>query len=132
MLLPPISFLLAIGQLIFVHEFGHYLAARLFGVKAEAFSLGFGHELAGWTGPWRGTRWKVGALPLGGYVKFAGDMNPASTPSAAWLALTLEEQAQTFQGRPLWQRFLIGPGRPDCEFLLSGIHGIQRLLCDQW
>jgi regulator of sigma E protease len=117
-LLMLISFLLVIGPLIFVHEFGHYLAARLFGVKAETFSLGFGHELAGWTDR-RGTRWKVGALPLGGYVKFAGDMNPASTPSAAWLALTPAERAQTFQGRPLWQRFLIVLAGPLTNFLFA-------------
>src|SRR5260221_10596517 len=113
-----ISFLLVIGPLIFVHEFGHYLAARLFGVKAETFSLGFGHELAGWTDR-RGTRWKIGALPLGGYVRFAGDMNPASTPSAAWLALPPEERAQTFQGRPLWQRFVIVLAGPITNFLFA-------------
>jgi regulator of sigma E protease len=117
-LLTVISFLLVIGPLIFVHEFGHYLAGRLFGVKAETFSLGFGHELAGWTDR-RGTRWKVGALPLGGYVKFAGDMNPASTPSAAWLALPAAERAKTFQGRPLWQRFIIVMAGPLTNFLFA-------------
>ncbi len=117
-LLTLISFLLVIGPLIFVHELGHYLAARIFGVKAETFSLGFGRELAGWTDR-RGTRWKIGALPLGGYVKFAGDMNPASTPSAAWLALPAEERAQTFQGRPLWQRFLIVLAGPLTNFLFA-------------
>jgi len=116
--LTVISFLLVIGPLIFVHEYGHYLAARIFGVKAETFSLGFGHELTGWTDR-RGTRWKVGAIPLGGYVKFAGDMNPASTPSAAWLALPAEERAQTFQGRPLWQRFIIVLAGPLTNFLFA-------------
>lgn len=116
--LTVISFLLVIGPLIFVHEFGHYFAARIFGVKAETFSLGFGHELTGWTDR-RGTRWKVGAIPLGGYVKFAGDMNPASTPSAAWLALPAEERAQTFQGRPLWQRFIIVLAGPLTNFLFA-------------
>lgn len=117
-LLTLISFLLVIGPLIFVHEYGHYLAGRIFGVKAETFSIGFGHELAGWTDK-RGTRWKIGALPLGGYVKFAGDMNPASTPSAAWLALPAEERARTFQGRPLWQRFLIVLAGPLTNFLFA-------------
>jgi regulator of sigma E protease len=116
--LTVISFLLVIGPLIFVHEYGHYFAARVFGVKAETFSLGFGHELTGWTDR-RGTRWKVGAIPLGGYVKFAGDMNPASTPSAAWLALPAEERAQTFQGRPLWQRFIIVLSGPLTNFLFA-------------
>jgi regulator of sigma E protease len=117
-LLTVISFLLLIGPLIFVHELGHYLAGRLFGVKADTFSIGFGHELAGWTDK-RGTRWKVGALPLGGYVKFAGDMNPASTPSAEWLALPAAERARTFQGRPLWQRFLIVLAGPATNFLFA-------------
>lgn len=117
-LLTVISFLLVIGPLIFVHEFGHYLAGRLFGVKAETFSLGFGHELAGWTDR-RGTRWKVGALPLGGYVRFAGDMNPASAPSAAWLALPAEERARTFQGKPLWQRFVIVLAGPVTNFIFA-------------
>ena len=67
----------SIGPLIFIHELGHYFVGRWFGVKADTFSIGFGRELFGWTDK-RGTRWKVGWLPLGGYVKFAGDMNPAS------------------------------------------------------
>jgi regulator of sigma E protease len=113
-----ISFLLVIGPLIFVHEYGHYLAGRLCGVKAETFSIGFGHELAGWTDK-RGTRWKIGALPLGGYVRFAGDMNPASAPSAAWLALPPEERARTFQGRPLWQRAVIVLAGPVTNFLFA-------------
>jgi regulator of sigma E protease len=101
-----LAFLLVIGPLVFIHEMGHYLVGRLFGVKADAFSIGFGRELFGWTDK-RGTRWKVGWLPLGGYVKFAGDMNPASTPSQEWLMLPPEERARTFQAKPVWQRFLI-------------------------
>jgi regulator of sigma E protease len=117
-LLTVISFLLVIGPLIFVHEFGHYFVGRIFGVKADTFSIGFGRELAGWTDR-RGTRWKIGALPLGGYVKFAGDMSPASTPTAAWLALPAAERAQTFQGRPVWQRFLIVLAGPLTNFLFA-------------
>jgi regulator of sigma E protease len=101
-----LSFLLVIGPLIFIHEMGHYWVGRWFGVKADAFSIGFGREIAGWTDR-RGTRWKVGWLPLGGYVRFAGDMSPASTPSREWLELPPEERARTFQAKPLWQRFLI-------------------------
>jgi regulator of sigma E protease len=76
-----IAFLCAIGPLVFIHEMGHYLVARWFGVGAEQFSIGFGREIAGWTDK-RGTRWKVGWLPLGGYVRFVGDMNPASQADA--------------------------------------------------
>ena len=101
-----IGFLLVIGPLIFIHELGHYFVARWFGVKAEVFSIGFGREIGGWTDR-RGTRWKLCWLPVGGYVRFAGDMSPASEPSREWLALPAEERAQTFQAKPLWQRFLI-------------------------
>jgi len=101
-----LSFLLLIGPLIFIHELGHYFVGRWFGVKADVFSIGFGRELAGWTDR-RGTRWKLCALPLGGYVKFAGDMNPASQASSEWLLLPAEERARTFQAKPVLQRFLI-------------------------
>ena len=97
---------LVIGPLVFVHEMGHYLVGRLFGVGADVFSIGFGKELVGWTDK-RGTRWKISALPLGGYVQFAGDMNPASQPSAEWLSLPPEQRNRTFQSKPLWQRALI-------------------------
>ena len=112
------SFLLVIGPLIFVHELGHYFVGRWFGVKAETFSIGFGREIAGWTDK-RGTRWKLSWLPLGGYVKFAGDMNPASQPSSEWLSLPAEERNKTFQSKPVWQRFLIVAAGPFTNFLLA-------------
>ncbi|MDQ8754832.1 RIP metalloprotease RseP [Sphingosinicella sp. LHD-64] len=113
-----LAFLLVIGPLIFIHELGHYFAGRWFGVKAEAFSIGFGHEVFGWTDK-RGTRWKVGWMPLGGYVRFKGDMNPASTPSDEWLALPAEERAETFQAKKLWQRFIIVAAGPITNFLFA-------------
>jgi regulator of sigma E protease len=113
-----LSFLLVIGPLIFIHELGHYLVGRWFGVKAETFSIGFGREIAGWSDR-RGTRWKLGWLPLGGYVKFAGDMNPASQPTAEWLALPPEERAKTFQAKRVWQRFLIVAAGPLTNFLCA-------------
>lgn len=112
------AFLLVIGPLIFVHELGHYYAGRWFGVKAEIFSIGFGREIFGWTDK-RGTRWKVGWLPLGGYVRFKGDMNPASTPSDEWLALPPAERDETFQAKKLWQRFLIVAAGPITNFLFA-------------
>ena len=117
-LLTILAFILVIGPLVFVHEMGHYLAGRWFGVKAEAFSIGFGREIAGWTDK-RGTRWKLGWLPLGGYVRFAGDMNPASVPTAEWLALPAAERSRTFQAKPVWQRAIIVAAGPVVNFLLA-------------
>jgi regulator of sigma E protease len=113
-----LAFLLVIGPLIFVHELGHYFVGRWFGVKAETFSIGFGRAIFGWTDR-RGTLWKVGWLPLGGYVKFKGDMNPASVADPEWLALPPEERAQTFQAQPVWQRFLIVLAGPAINFLVA-------------
>ncbi|HEX8388146.1 MAG TPA: M50 family metallopeptidase [Sphingomonas sp.] len=117
-LLTVVAFILVIGPLVFVHEMGHYLAGRWFGIKAEAFSIGFGREIAGWTDK-RGTRWKIGWLPLGGYVKFVGDMNPASQPDAAWLAMPAEQRAQTFQAKPVWQRAIVVAAGPAVNFALA-------------
>ena len=100
-----VGFILLLGPLILIHELGHYLVGRMFGIKADAFSIGFGKEVAGFTDR-RGTRWKLSALPLGGYVQFAGDMNAASTP-ASDAGLTAEERDHTFHCKPLWQRALV-------------------------
>ncbi|MFC4295039.1 RIP metalloprotease RseP [Novosphingobium tardum] len=117
-LLYVVGFLLLLGPLVVIHELGHYIVARWFGVKAESFSIGFGKELAGWTDK-RGTRWKLSLLPLGGYVQFAGDMNPASQPDAAWLSLPAEEREGCFQGKPLWQRSLIVLAGPAANLIFA-------------
>lgn len=117
-LLTILAFALMIGPLVFLHELGHYLAGRWFGVKAEEFAVGFGREVAGFTDR-RGTRWKFGWLPMGGYVRFAGDMNPASQPSPEWLSLPAHERAQTFQAKPLWQRAIIVAAGPITNFLIA-------------
>jgi regulator of sigma E protease len=113
-----VGFALLLGPLVFFHELGHYLAARLFGIKSEVFSIGFGPEITGWTDK-RGTRWKLSWIPLGGYVRFAGDMNPASQPDPAWLALPPAERARTFQAKPLWQRAIVVLAGPVTNFLLA-------------
>jgi regulator of sigma E protease len=112
-----IAFVCALGPLVFVHEFGHYLVARWFGVGAETFSIGFGREITGWTDK-RGTRWKVGWLPLGGYVKFIGDEHEASTPGDL-SKLTPEEMEKSFHHKPVWQRFLIVLAGPISNFILA-------------
>jgi len=117
-LLTILSFALVIGPLVFVHEMGHYLAGRFFGIKADAFAVGFGREIAGFTDS-SGTRWKFGWLPLGGYVKFAGDMNPASQPSAEWLSLPAEERQRTFQSKPVWQRAIVVAAGPVVNFVVA-------------
>jgi len=112
LLVTILGFLLLLGPLIVVHELGHYLVGRWCGVKADAFSVGFGKELFGITDR-RGTRWKLSAIPLGGYVQFAGDMDPTSRPDDAKFAgLTPEEKAQTFNAKPLWQRAAIVAAGP--------------------
>ena len=112
-----IAFILALGPLVFIHELGHYLVARWCGVGAETFSIGFGHEITGWTDK-RGTRWKVGWLPLGGYVKFVGDEHVASAP-AGTSKLSEEDKARSFHLRPVWQRFLIVLAGPVANFILA-------------
>ena len=118
LLLTILAFAAVIGPLIFVHELGHYLVGRWFGIKADIFSIGFGREIAGWTDG-QGTRWKLSALPLGGYVKFAGDMTPASQPSTEWLALPAAERARTFQAKPVWQRAAVVAAGPAVNFLAA-------------
>src|SRR5438105_10927207 len=112
-----IAFVCALGPLVFFHELGHYLVARLFKIPAEVFSIGFGRELFGWTDK-QGTRWKVAWLPLGGYVKFVGDMTPASNP-AELDSIPEHLRDRAFQLRPVWQRFLVVLAGPAANFLLA-------------
>ena len=119
---PPVwfialAFIAAIGPLVFIHEMGHYLVARWCGVGAETFSIGFGREVAGWTDK-RGTRWKVGWLPLGGYVKFVGDMTPASE-DVDEAQIAPADRPRAFHLKPVWQRFLIVLAGPMANFLLA-------------
>lgn len=100
------AFLLVLGPLVLVHELGHYWVGRLFRTKVDAFSIGFGKELMGWTDK-HGTRWKLAAWPLGGYVQFAGDLNAASIPAPEEEGLSAEERARIFHFKPIWQRSLI-------------------------
>jgi regulator of sigma E protease len=112
-----IAFVCALGPLVFLHELGHYLMARLFKIPAETFSIGFGREILGWTDR-QGTRWRVSWLPLGGYVKFVGDMSPASNPDDLEL-IPPELRDRAFQVRPVWQRFLVVLAGPAANFVVA-------------
>ena len=118
--LTVIAFLLVIGPLVFVHELGHYLVGRWFGVHAETFSIGFGPEITAWHDR-RGTRWRLAALPLGGYVKFAGDMNAASQTDPAWLEMSAHERNRCFPAKPLYQRALIVAAGPIVNLLFAAL-----------
>jgi regulator of sigma E protease len=113
-----IPFLFVLTVLVFVHELGHYLVARFNGVRVEIFSIGFGPELFGWTDRAK-TRWKVSAIPLGGYVKMFGDVNAASMPDSAVATMSPEEQAVAFPAKRLSQRAWIVAAGPLANFLFA-------------
>ena len=126
-LLTLVAFLALIGSLVVVHELGHYAVGRWFGVKAEKFSIGFGPQIWGRVDK-RGTLWRVGLLPLGGFVQFAGDMNPASQADENWKQLPEHERSQTFQSKTLWQRALIVFAGPAVNFILAILIAMGFLL----
>jgi regulator of sigma E protease len=113
-----LTYIVMIAILVVVHEGGHYLAGRFFGVKVDSFAVGFGKELFGFNDS-RGTRWKINLVPLGGYVKFTGDMNEASQTDPAVLLLPDKERASLFVFKPLWQRAIIVAAGPVVNFLFA-------------
>ena len=114
-----IPFLFVLTIVVFFHELGHFLVARWAGVKVLAFSLGFGPELVGFNDR-HGTRWKISAVPLGGFVKFFGDDTEASTPSAGVLAsMTEEERRGSFHHKKVGARAAIVAAGPIANFILA-------------
>jgi regulator of sigma E protease len=112
-------FLFLLGIVVFIHELGHFLVGRWCGVRVLTFSVGFGRELFGFNDR-HGTRWKISALPLGGYVKFYGDMNAASAPDMeAVRGMSEKERNESFPLKPVWQRALIVAAGPIANFLLA-------------
>src|SRR5919197_696283 len=102
-----IPFLFVLSIVVFFHELGHFLIARWCGVRVLTFSIGFGSELIGFNDR-HGTRWKLSAIPLGGYVKFFGDDNAASVPDQEALAQMSEtEQRDSFFYKPVSRRAAI-------------------------
>lgn len=114
-----LPFLVVISLIVFIHEMGHYLVGRWSGIKILAFSFGFGPELTGFTDK-HGTRWKISAIPLGGYVRFYGDADAASTPDFEGVAnLSPEEQQRTFMGAALWKRAATVAAGPVANFIFA-------------
>ncbi len=118
-------FILVLSLLVFVHEWGHYIVARMCGVKVEAFSIGFGKELLGWNDK-NGTRWKISLIPLGGYVSLFGFSDPASTQRTETVTegeverpLTEEEKSVALYSKPVWQRALVVFAGPAINFLFA-------------
>ena len=111
------AFVVVLGVLVFVHEFGHYWVARLCGVRVEVFSIGFGRTLYQWTDK-VGTVWKLSLLPLGGYVKLHGQERPEDVSDevrASWIA------GQTFHDKPLVSRAAVVAAGPIANFLLAAV-----------
>jgi len=114
-----VPFLFVLTIVVFFHELGHFLVGRWAGVRVLTFSLGFGPELFGFNDR-HGTRWKISAIPLGGYVKFFGDETEASTPSAETLAgMSPEERALSFHHKKVGPRAAIVAAGPIANFLLA-------------
>src|SRR5712672_1201287 len=114
-----LPFLFVLTIIVFVHELGHFLVARWCGIKVLVFSVGFGPELVGFNDRY-GTRWKISAIPLGGYVKFFGDENVASVPDAnAVAAMNTDERRVSFFHQPVAARAAVVAAGPIANFLLA-------------
>lgn len=130
-----VVFLVVLTVLVFVHEWGHYWVARRAGVRVEVFSIGFGPEIFGWTDK-HDTRWKISAIPLGGYVKMFGEADLGWEEEEEAEPLPPEEKAVSFHHKKLWQRSAIVAAGPMANFifaailvaLLAGIVGTARPL----
>jgi regulator of sigma E protease len=114
-----VPFLFVLTIVVFFHELGHFYAARRCGVRVEVFSVGFGRAITSWYDK-HGTQWKIGWLPLGGYVKFFGDENEASVSNPeAMQQLDEAARADTLFYKPLWQRAIVVAAGPIANFILA-------------
>jgi regulator of sigma E protease len=113
------SFIVVLSVVVFIHEYGHFWVGRRCGVGVTAFSVGFGREVFGWTDR-HGTRWKISAIPLGGYVKFVGDINAASVPDNDQLGhMSAAERAISFPHQNVAKRAAIVAAGPIANFILA-------------
>ena len=113
-----VVFIVALGIIVAVHEYGHYIVGRWTGIHAEVFSLGFGPVLGSRTDR-RGTKWQIAAIPLGGFVKFMGDADATSVRAGALNGYTDAERRHTMAGAPLWARSLTVVAGPVANFILG-------------
>ena len=114
-----LPYLAMVTPIVFFHELGHFSVARAFGVKIETFSIGFGPTIVSWLDR-HGTRWKISWIPLGGYVKFLGDMNAASVPDRDGLdRMPAAERQGALMFKPLYQRALVSAAGPFANFILA-------------
>src|ERR1700691_166367 len=114
-----IPFIFVLSLVVFFHELGHFLVARWCGVRVMVFSIGFGPEIVGFNDRY-GTRWKICAIPLGGFVKFLGDDSVASTSDARQLAGMAEsDKAGCFVSQPVRKRAAIVVAGPMANFVLA-------------
>jgi regulator of sigma E protease len=127
MLFYILPFIVVVGVVVTVHEFGHFLAAKALGTKIDQFSIGFGKAIARWTDK-SGVEWRLGWLPIGGFVRFSGDDNAASVPDQTDLdamradLVAREGEAalsRYYHFKPLWQRAVISAAGPAANFVLS-------------
>jgi len=112
------AFVVVITVLVFVHEYGHYKIARFCGIKVDVFSIGFGKEIFGWYDK-NGCRWRISAIPFGGYVKFFGDAGVASTADGSLKELTDEERNVSFHHKALWQRSAVVFAGPAANYIFA-------------
>lgn len=118
-MLTILSFLVVLTIVVFVHEMGHYLVARWCGIAIQTFSIGFGPEIVGFNDR-HGTRWRISAIPLGGYVRFIGDMNPAGVPDQEAIASADPTTAhRLFVNKSVWQRIAVVVAGPAANVLLT-------------
>lgn len=111
-----LPFIVTLSIVVFVHEFGHYWVARRCGVRILEFSIGFGPEIWGFRAKKSGVRWKLSALPLGGYVRMFGDADPASTPDKAVHTMTAAEKKVAYYHQNVWKRMAIAVAGPAANF----------------
>lgn len=143
-----LAFLVLLTIIVFIHEYGHFSVARLLGVRVDVFSIGFGKPLLRWTDR-KGTEWRVARWPLGGYVKFFGDLNAASqaSPEAqkgpattqfptpghedeVAQGMSAEDRKVCFHFKPVWARALIVAAGPLANLFGGG--DLYGAVCNAW